>query len=70
MKNIQEILQGLKQELYNAKKKTNALNLTDEARLYYSGVIAGLQVAIGKYEQWYYGTQPPRNRKKGAQRGK
>jgi hypothetical protein len=56
--NMQEIIQELKTELYNAKKKARALSTTDEAQLYYTGVIVGLQKAIGKYEQEYYGTKP------------
>lgn len=55
---IQDIIRELKSELYNAKKKAKTLNATDEAQLYYNGVIVGLQVSIGKYEQWLLNKQP------------
>ena len=58
MKFIQDTIRELKTELNNTKKKAKALSITDEANLYYTGVIAGLQLAIGKYEQWLYNVQP------------
>ena len=51
---ISEIIRELKTELYRAKRKAQALSTTDEAQLYYNGVIVGLQQAIGKYEMWLY----------------
>lgn len=63
MKNLQDITRELKAELSNTKKKTQKLNVTDEAQLYYNGVIVGLQLAIGKYEQWLNNTQPKPKRK-------
>ena len=61
---IQDIIRELKSELYNAKKKAKALNATDEAQLYYNGVIVGLQVSISKYEEWLYNTQPHATKKR------
>lgn len=55
---IQEIIIDLKTELRKAKKKAKTLSATDDAQLYYTGVIVGLQVSIGKYEQWLYNVQP------------
>ena len=55
---ITDIIRELKTELYQAKKKAKALSVTDEAQLYYTGVIAGLQVSIAKYEKWLYNVQP------------
>ena len=66
---ITDIIKDLKQELYKAKKKARELNPTDDAQLYYNGVIVGLQVSIGKYEQWLYNKQPKAKRqhkKRGA----
>ncbi len=66
---IQDIIRELKTELYYAKKKARALSATDEAQLYYNGVIVGLQVSIGKYEQWLYNVQPKskkQRKRKGA----
>lgn len=56
---IEEIIRELKTELYNAKRKAQALGVADEARLYYNGVIVGLQVSIGRYEKWLYGMKKP-----------
>ena len=55
---ITDIIRELKTELYHAKRKARELSATDEAQLYYNGVIVGLQVSIGKYEQWLYNVQP------------
>lgn len=55
---IQEIVRDLKTELIKAKKKAKTLGATDDAQLYYNGVIVGLQVSIAKYEQWLYNRQP------------
>ena len=41
-----------------AKTTAKALGALDVAQLYYNGVIVGLQLAIGKYEQIYNGTVP------------
>ena len=62
---ITDIIRELKTELYNVQKSANALSLTDASQLYYNGVAVGLQKAIGKYEQWYRGQQPPKDKKKG-----
>ena len=66
---IQDIIRVLKAELRRTRKKARALSLTDEANLYYNGVIVGLQLAIGKYEQWLYNVQPQakkQRKRKGA----
>lgn len=55
---ITEIVRTLRAELYKAKRKAGTLNATDEAQLFYSGVVVGLQVSIGKYEQWLYNVKP------------
>lgn len=55
---ITEIIRELKTELYQAKRKARTLSATDEAQLYYNGVIVGLQSSIGKYEKWLYNVQP------------
>lgn len=55
---ITDIIRELKTELYHAKRKARELSATDEAQLYYNGVIVGLQVSIGKYEQWLYDVKP------------
>lgn len=55
---LQEIVRDLKTELQTTKKKARSLSITDEAGLYYNGVIVGLQVSISKYEKWLYGVQP------------
>ena len=68
---IFEIIREMKAELRTAKRKARGLSIADEAQLYYNGVIVGLQLSIAKFEQWYYGTQPPPgNRKRGARRGR
>ena len=59
---LQEIVRDLKTELYRAKRKSRTLSATDEAGLYYNGVIVGLQVAISKYEKWLYNVQPKRTK--------
>lgn len=60
---IQDTVRELKTEVQNTKKKAKALSVTDEAGLYYTGIITGLQLAIGKYEQWLFNVQPKGKRK-------
>ena len=67
---ITDIIRELKTELSAAKKKAQALSATDEAQLYYNGVIVGLQVSIGRYEQWLYNVQPKAKKQRKAQGAK
>ena len=55
---ITDIVRELKDDLHKAKKKAKSLSATDEAQLYYNGVIVGLSQAIGKYEMWLYNVRP------------
>lgn len=55
---MQEIIRELKTELFHVEKKVLDLKTTDEAQLYYNGVIVGLKLSICKYEQWLYDVKP------------
>lgn len=59
-----DIIRDLKTELHNAKTTAKSLGALDVAQLYYNGVIVGLQLAIGKYEQIYNGTVPKSAKKR------
>lgn len=61
------IIRELKLELYNAKATAKTLGALDVAQLYYNGVIVGLQLAIGKYEQVYNGTSPKKAKQRRGQ---
>lgn len=61
---ISDIIRDLKSELFKAKRKARTLSATDVAQLYYNGVIVGLQVSIGKYEQWLLNEQPQSTKKR------
>ena len=65
---ITDIIRELKTELNQAKKKARALSATDEAQLYYNGVIVGLQVSICKYEKWLYNVQTKQKKQQSTTR--
>ena len=65
--NLYDILRELKAELYKVNQKEKSLEVSDNSQLYYAGIIKGLQLSIGKCEQWLNNTQP---KKQGKRKGK